>query len=99
MDPEKRITNIIARLEELTIETQELIQELRQLHTPTTNAHSSRPNFDHIFVLGDKVVITNNYLGKKGTRGIVTTVTAKRVTLTDSTGRKHTRKPSNLRYE
>ena len=96
----RRISTIIDRLERLTIEAQDLTQELRQLQSPPAIPQQlPTTNYDHPYKIGDRVVITNSYLGKRGVSGTVTNTTEKRVTLTDDTGRSHTRKPSNIKYE
>ena len=99
MDRENRINNIIDRLEKLTIEAKDLTQELRHLQSPAAATAPPSNTYDHPYRIGDKVIITNAYLGKKGICGTVTAISAKRVTLTDASGRKHTRKPTNIKYE
>ena len=90
-----RCNTIIDRLERLSIEARDLGQELRNLQEPPSSSSSSnfRSN-DHPYQIGDKVTITNSYLGNYGICGTVTTVTAKRITLTDSGG-KNTHKKTN----
>ena len=46
--------------------------------------------------LGDTVVITNNYLYKKGTRGVIVKLTKSRVTLRDTNNALHTRSRNNI---
>ena len=109
MTQEDQITIIINRLDELSLEVHKLTQELRSLQhgqhiqpfATTNNAVPARePNlFEHPYKDGDKVIITNAYLGRKGTHGTVINTTAKRITLVDQQGKKHTRKPDNIKYE
>ena len=106
------INDIIDRLEELSIESGALLIELRRarlrerqqdqgslergaVHPVTPPRQTS--TFPHGFELGDTVVITNNYLGQRNTRGHVSYITAQRVTIIDAHGQRYTRKPTNLR--
>ena len=111
MTRDNQISTIINRLEDLSIEVHELTQELRAIqqedNTNTTPLATAVPlpsplphtTFEHPYKTGDKVIITNSYLGRKGTRGTVIKTTAKRVTIVDTQGRKHVRKPDNISYE
>ena len=53
----------------------------------------------HDFRIGDRVVITNTYLGRKGVSGVVVAITSSQVTLQEQNGRRHKRKHTNLRHE
>jgi hypothetical protein len=101
-EQDQRTNNIINRLEALSLETNELLRELREtqpherrIGATTTPAHTRTP--PHEFVVGDRVVIANNYRRQRNTQGTVIYVTAQRVTLIDAQGNRHTRKPTNLR--
>ena len=90
-DNEQQIANLIQRIDSLTLEANGLTRELQELtrQRETTNNELEE---------GDTVVITNNYLGQRGTTGVVTNVTSKEVTLRNTeTGRRYTRKKSNVR--
>jgi hypothetical protein len=65
--------------------------------TPTSNTARLTSSFAHGFEIGDTVVIANNYLRQRNTRGLVVRVTEQRVTIVDSRGITHIRKPTNLR--
>lgn len=100
-----RITEIINRLEALTIETTTLTTELRQLHLQT-GATVSEPigqfplrveTFAHGITVGDKVVITNNYKFQRGVIGTAVRVGETTIVLVDSAGREYQRKYTNVR--
>lgn len=85
-----------ARLRERQLDQQPLEdQRTRAVHPVTPPRQAS--TFPHGFELGDKVVITNNYLGQRNTRGHVSYITEQRVTIVDAHGQRYTRKPTNLR--
>ena len=124
---EERITDLIERIEAITLETQDITRELRQLqeqqlttgqpnsvttepseppsvYTPTATAIPQEnlprsPATTHDFHIGDRAIITNSYLGKKGTSGVVIAISPKQVTIRDKNGRSHKRKHTNLRHE
>jgi hypothetical protein len=96
-DKDQRTNDIIDRLEALSIETNELVTELRrreQLPPTTTTPVRTRP---HGFIVGDRASITNNYLRQRNIQGHVIYATAQRVTIIDAQGNRYTRKPTNLR--
>lgn len=98
-----RISNIINRLSELSIESSVLTQELRTLNQDSgisrtrTRGGGTTPTFAHGLEVGDRVVIQNNYRQQKGTIGVVTKIGRSQVVLTDSNGNEYKRKHSNLR--
>lgn len=107
-DEDQRISEIIDRLDLLTIEASTLTGELRELRNRRERSNqraaqrevprqTRAETFDHGFVSGDEVVITNLCQGFRGTRGTVTNVTQTYVTLRDATGRLYTRKYTNVR--
>ena len=99
---EDQINLIINRLENIAIETRELTQELRRLQQLPVSTVTDLPlqqQNDHPFKTGDRVIITNSYLGKRGTRGVVVSTTKNIVTLRDTQGKNHTRKSTNIQYE
>jgi hypothetical protein len=85
------LTSLSLRTNTLTHELKRLRQQDRQESPPTSN-----PKYDHDFNEGDRIVIKNAYLGKKGTEGKVSYVTRTQVTLQDDSGRFHTRKFTNV---
>jgi hypothetical protein len=102
-----RITSIIHRLDSLTLEANTLTRELKTLrsnqqraYAPTATARATArnpPTRTHEFEIGDRVIITNTYQGSRGTKGTVTYITDKQITLIDEKGKRHTRKYTNLR--
>jgi hypothetical protein len=100
-EQDQRTNIIINRLEALSLETNELLRELRETQPherrPATTATVPTRILPHDFVVGDRVVIANNYRRQRNTQGTVLYVTAQRVTLIDAQGNRHTRKPTNLR--
>jgi hypothetical protein len=94
-DKEKRITDILNKLNSLTLESSILANELRALRDEHTGTTSTATTND--FKEGDKVTITNFYKGKKGTKGVVTRVTKKQVTIKDEAGKTHIRKLTNIK--
>jgi hypothetical protein len=93
---DQQISALIRRIDSLTLEANSLTRELQGLmnQQPVRNENSND------FQIGDSVVITNNYLGQRGTTGIITHITPKRITLrNEATGREYTRKNSNVRRE
>ena len=111
MTEEDRISQIINRLEELTLESQILTRELHQLNltktttvetTPLVPTHNETTPLSTTinetkFKVGDRVKITNKYRNQYGVIGVVTRVTAKQVILTDSSGQEYKRKLTNLK--
>jgi hypothetical protein len=92
---DQRTNDIIDRLEALSIETNELVTELRRREQlPPTTTPVTRP---HGFIVGDRASITNNYLRQRNIQGHVIYATAQRVTIIDAQGNRYTRKPTNLR--
>jgi hypothetical protein len=101
-EEDQRTKEIINRLEALSIETNELLTELRgvQLQQPpadTTGLRGRTNTTLHQFHTGDRVIIANNYLRQRNIQGRVIYTTAQRVTLIDDQGNRYTRKPTNLR--
>ena len=70
-----------------------------QASTPPAPAAAQSIAALHDFKIGDRVTITNSYLGKRGITGTVTAVTLSQVTIQDKNGRFHKRKYTNLRHE
>jgi hypothetical protein len=97
-DKDQRTSDIITRLEALSIETNELVTELRRREqlppVPQTTPVRTRP---HSFIVGDRASITNNYLRQRNIQGHMIYATAQRVTIIDAQGNRYTRKPTNLR--
>ena len=112
-DKDDRISEIVNRLDSLTLEANTLTHELRELrrqdragatHGREGNEGDERqqqrnnePVHAHGFSRGERVVITNLYTGRRGTEGTVTHTTRTQVTLRDGTGRTHVRKYTNVR--
>ena len=97
---QETIEDLANRLETLTIEAKQLTQELIRLQETATNLNiSTTQENTNPYRIGDKVIITNSYLGKKGTQGTVIATTLTQVTLIDHTGRKYKRKHTNVRHE
>jgi ATP-dependent exoDNAse (exonuclease V) alpha subunit len=103
---EKRISEIVDKLQSLTLEANVLANELSELRTQgdVKPLHSEKRDddtkkkqiHDHGFKKGDKVVITNGYRGKKGTTGTVTHTTKTQVTLRDESRKTYIRKYTNV---
>ncbi len=96
---QQQITDIVTELEILSLRTSTLICELRQLrqkrgHTDRTKSRNTE--HDHDLKEGERVVIKNTYLGKKGTEGTISYTTKAQVTLQDESGTFHTRKFTNV---
>ena len=102
-DKTSRTARVITRLahQDKTQETNTLSVPLDYSREDTTgyNPPQERNKNDHNFVIGDKVIITNNYAGERGTQGIVTHTTKQRVTILDSNNRSHNRKHSNVKHD
>jgi hypothetical protein len=101
-EEDQRTKDIINRLEALSIETNELLTELRGVQRPQPPADTSfrsgqTDTTRHHFRTGDRVIIANNYLRQRNIQGRVIYTTAQRVTLIDDQGNRYTRKPTNLR--
>jgi hypothetical protein len=101
-EQDQRTNNIINQLEALSLETNELLRELRETQpherrtvANTTPVQTRTP--PHDFAVGDRVVIANNYRRQRNTQGTVVYVTLQQITLIDAQGNRHTRKPTNLR--
>jgi hypothetical protein len=91
---EQRISTLINRLDALTLEANSVTRELQEL----TELGDQEPDHPYPLSHGDRVIITNTYLGQKGTKGLVVRVTDKQVTLkNEETGRRYTRKYNNVR--
>jgi hypothetical protein len=103
-EEDQRTKEIIHRLEALSIETSELLTELRVREVnqhalqppqpPKTIGARARP---HQFRVGDRAIIANNYLRQRNIQGSVIYTTPQRITLIDEQGNRYTRKPTNLR--
>ena len=96
---QQQITDIVNKLEVLSLRTSTLIRKLRQLqqkrgHTNQAKPHNTEHNHD--LKEGERVVIKNTYLGKKGTEGTISYTTKAQVTLQDESGTFHTRKFTNV---
>jgi hypothetical protein len=102
-DKDKRTNDIINRLEALSIESNELLNELREAQRRERQAAGSTPartpprTQPHSFNIGDRAIIANNYLRQRNIQGQVIYATAQRVTIIDTQGNRYTRKPTNLR--
>jgi hypothetical protein len=97
---QQRIDDIIDELASLSLRTSNLTSELKRLQQIGRQGHRAKPTnprYDHDFKEGDLVVITNSYLGRKGTKGKVSYVTKTQVTLQDSSGKFHTRRFTNIK--
>ena len=98
---EEDIERIANRLDALSIEANTLAQELGELRRRRQRRQRrvvytrSLPPHDTIGI-GDTVRIINNYQGLRGTLGVVTHLTASRVSLTDTSGVVHTRAQNNV---
>lgn len=90
MSNNRRVQEIIERLNALTLEANALSMELRALNQQT---EATNP-----YQVGDRVTITNNYRWKKGTKGVVVCTTATQVTLKDANGNLHKRKHTNVEH-
>ena len=110
MDP-RRVTerrSLIERLEQLNLEHRavQIIQELRAIED-REDAASAIPVLvtevvavGNPFLVGDRVVITNNYKDvRSGTRGTVTSVTEQQVVIKGDGERVYRRKFTNVRHE
>jgi ATP-dependent exoDNAse (exonuclease V) alpha subunit len=97
MSNRSRISDIIDRLNALTLEANALICELRVLTSPGEPGDRKKDPSVNNFKKGDQVIITNNYRGQRGTTGVITHVTEKQVTLEDGRGKKFTRKFTNVK--
>jgi hypothetical protein len=91
---EKQIANLIQRIDSLTLEANGLTRELRDLTDGANEENTTE------LKKGDLVVITNNYLGQKGTTGVIINVSNKQVTIQNkTTGKKYTRKKMNVQRQ
>ena len=106
-DKERRITELVDKLDALTLEANVVTHQLRELrrpeeiqepsHGPQRRTAALRKNTnDHDFQSGDKAIITNGYRGKRGVEGVVTSTTKTQVTLKDGSGKLYTRKHTNV---
>ena len=90
--------------------TTELKQRLEQLKSDKTKISidtgidignkgidNNDSDSDRELRLGDTVEITNNYLYKRGTKGVVVKITKARVTLRDTNNTLHSRSHNNVR--
>jgi hypothetical protein len=96
---QQRMSDIIDELEALSFKTNTLTHELKQLRQQGTQTRRRGPNGmarNHSFKKGDRVVIKNMYLGRKGTEGTVSYTTKTQITLLDDSGKLHTRKFTNI---
>jgi hypothetical protein len=98
-EEDQRTKDIIHRLEALSIETNELLTELRAVnqHALQPKATGVRARPSPQFRVGDRVIIANNYLRQRNIQGRVIYTTTQRITLIDEQGNRYTRKPTNLR--
>ncbi len=110
---QQQITNIINELESLSLRTSTLTCELKQLGQQNKQVNRANPTSPknkqgthcipdhsenkHILKEGDRVVIRNADLGKKGTEGTVLHITKTQITLQDASGQFHARRLSNVR--
>ena len=96
---QQQITDIINELEVLSLRTSTLICKLRQLQQERGHTNQAKPNnteHNHDLKEGERVVIKNTYLGKKGKEGTVSYTTKSQVTLQDKSGIFHTQKFTNV---
>jgi hypothetical protein len=99
-EKDQRTNAIISRLEALSIESNDLLSELRETQRrerPPGEGNTTARTLPHSFVVGDRAIITNNYLRQRNIQGRVIYATAQRVTIIDTQGHRYTRKPTNLR--
>ena len=112
-EKERRISDIVNKLKSLTLEANVLTHELGELRRPNESplhAHGSKGNkvksvikkekntsYEHDFIEGDKVVITNGYQKKRGTEGTVIHTSRTQVTIKDQAGTIYVRKSVNLK--
>ena len=98
-----KIKDLVNKLETLTIETRQLTQELKRLQENTTNlsinTNTQEAADSNPYKIGDRVIITNSYRGKKGTRGSIIATTTSLVTLIDHNGKEYKRKHTNVKHE
>ena len=81
---QQQITDIINKLEVLSLRTSTLIRKLRQLRQKRGHTNRAKPNnteHNHDLKEGERVVIKNTYLGKKGTEETILYTTKAQVTL------------------
>ena len=93
------ILNIIDELEALSLRTSALVLELRaarlqewgeddprRQRSPRATSPRWTPTFRHGYKDRDRAIITNRYLGQRGTQGTVTYITEQRVMIADQLG-------------
>ena len=95
---EREIQAITDEIQQLTIEFDRRAKGLQQRLTRLQSflRTEDTDTINH-FSLGDTVEIINNYRGRKGTIGIITKLTSKRVTFRDKNNQSHTRSYANVR--
>jgi hypothetical protein len=107
-DKEQRISDIVDKLDSLTLEANVLTHELREPTKPTKDINYTTKRLikeeekkiastTNDFVKGEKVIITNGYKGKKGSTGTVTHTTKTQVTFKDESGKTYVRKFTNVK--
>ena len=85
----QEIENLSTQLNQLIIEDNQAEEEV----PPAAN-----PNIEEELQEGDRVVITNNYRGQRGSQGVVTHVTPKQVSIRiDGQRRVVNKKKTNVR--
>jgi hypothetical protein len=83
---QQQISDIVDELHLLSLRTATLTHKLKQLQKggkQDNKAKPTGPTYDHGFKRGDRVVIKNSYLGKRGTKGRVSYTTKTQITLQD----------------
>ena len=99
---EDRVTEIIDKLQTLSLKTNTLAKELAHLQEEVRQEKKDKDKNNqeeepkNTYTIGDRVTITNTYRGKKGTTGVIMNVTRTRVTLRDDFGKSHTRASLNV---
>ena len=95
---EREIQAITDEIHQLTIEFDRRAKGLQQRLTRLQLfLRTDNTDIKNHLSLGDTVEIINNYRGRKGTTGIITKLTPKRVTLRDKNNQSHTRSYANVR--
>jgi hypothetical protein len=101
MSSEQDIKDIVAQLQQLSIQQSELLQRLGRLTTSgrnTSNNTAGRPNATREFAIGDRVRIRNPRLSQ-ATRGTITKIGPSRITVLATNGTKILQAPWNIILE
>ena len=103
---DKEIAEITKQIDTLVLDFNRQTRRLKQRLEHLKSDKKSNEDIDNIettvrgeteLQLGDTVEITNNYLYKKGTKGVVVKLTKARVTLRDTNNTLHSRSRNNVR--